>query len=422
MNGTSIYGELNMDPESNRIQWAFKGLREHVVIMNSPPNAYPDQEIYIEIPRGSEGDVMIPQIPQVTFDLNIESSKDKARTVVNNVSRSLIVKKELLLGGKTIEVVNISNEYDTYKDLYMTSNERQDALLQGIQSETGLKARLGATKVGDTALTLSTEETAIKKTLGNKFYIPLDFGIFKQPVYPFGLKDSLKVKLVFNSSETVILAAGDKDTKYTISNICLEFDKITDGDYAAKMMYSYNSIIGYSYPYDRVTCEHYELLNKKESSWKIDVNAVNTKSLRGLLLLFIDKTNHRKPFACANEKFYNPTIEKVLMTNNGNPHALYKGGILSRDLYQEAKKYFYKENSDVSWGAYCTTKFGFWVDFRSSTSNILHGSGRPTNKIMLIIDKVSEAAAGDLMCYVFTVEDSVLRIYLEDNIQKSALE
>ena len=155
-----------MNPESNRIQWAFKGLREHVVIMNSPPNAYPDQEIYIEIPRGSEGDVMIPQIPQVTFDLNIESSKDKARTVVNNVSRSLIVKKELLLGGKTVEVVNISNEYDTYKDLYMTSNERQDALLQGIQSETGLKARLGATKVGDTALTLSTEETAIKKTLG----------------------------------------------------------------------------------------------------------------------------------------------------------------------------------------------------------------------------------------------------------------
>ena len=56
---------------------------------------------------------MIPQIPQVTFDLNIESSKDKARTVVNNVSRSLIVKKELLLGGKTIEVINISNEYDT---------------------------------------------------------------------------------------------------------------------------------------------------------------------------------------------------------------------------------------------------------------------------------------------------------------------
>ena len=66
MNTTSIYGELNMDPESNRTQWAFKGAREHVVIMNSPPNACPNHEIYIEIPRGSEGAVMIPQIPQVT--------------------------------------------------------------------------------------------------------------------------------------------------------------------------------------------------------------------------------------------------------------------------------------------------------------------------------------------------------------------
>ena len=56
-----------MDPESNRVQWAFKGLREHVIIMNSPPNAYPDQEIYIEIPRGSEGDGIIPEIPNVSF-------------------------------------------------------------------------------------------------------------------------------------------------------------------------------------------------------------------------------------------------------------------------------------------------------------------------------------------------------------------
>ena len=144
--------------------------------------------------------------------------------MVKNVSRALIVKKELLLGGTTIDLIGDSNEYDTYKDLYMTSNEREDALLQGIQNETGLKARLGATKVGDTALTLSTEEKAIKETLGNKFCIPLDFGIFKQPVYPFGLTESLRVKLVFNSASNIILATGDKDAKYTITNICLEFD------------------------------------------------------------------------------------------------------------------------------------------------------------------------------------------------------
>ena len=44
--------------------------------------------------------------------------------------------------------------------------------------------------------------------------------------------------------------------------------------------------------------------------------------------------------------------------------------------------------------------------------------------IKLQIDKVGEAAGGDLMCYMFTVEDAVLRIYWDDdtNMQKSALE
>ena len=110
---------MNADPESNRIQWAFKALREHVVKINTPNIAYPDQEIYIEIPTGSESDVIPPQIPMATFNLNVESSKDKARTAVNNVSRYLTVKKELLLRGKNIVVINNSNEYDTHRDLYM---------------------------------------------------------------------------------------------------------------------------------------------------------------------------------------------------------------------------------------------------------------------------------------------------------------
>ena len=43
---------------------------------------------------------------------------------------------------------------------------------------------------------------------------------------------------------------------------------------------------------------------------------------------------------------------------------------------------------------------------------------------MLQIDKVGEAAGGDLVCYVFTIEDAVLRIYWDDigKLQKSALE
>ena len=85
------------------------------------------------------------------------------------------------------------------------------------------------------------------------------------------------------------------------------------------------------------------------------------RSLQGLLLLFVGKQND---FANKNEKFYNPLIKKILTTINGIPHQLYPGGVLSRDIFPEAKKYFYKPDSDVTCGEFLKTKFGFWIDVR----------------------------------------------------------
>ena len=38
---------------------------------------------------------------------------------------------------------------------------------------------------------------------------------------------------------------------------------------------------------------------------------------------------------------------------------------------------------------------------------------------MLQVDKVGEVDAGDLMYYVFTVEDAVLRIYWDDDAKNN---
>ena len=72
-------------------------------------------------------------------------------------------------------------------------------LPQGIQSANELKVRLGAKKADGTALTMTTQENAIKKTLDKKFAIPLDFDFFRHPVYPYGLKEDLIVRLELNS-------------------------------------------------------------------------------------------------------------------------------------------------------------------------------------------------------------------------------
>ena len=109
-----------------------------------------------------------------------------------------------------------------------------------------------------------------------------------------------------------------------------------------------------SIPYTKVTSIHYELL-------KIDVNNFSVRSLQGLLLLFLDK---RKDFLNKNEEFYNPSIDKILLTINGMPHKLFATGLQARDIYPELKKYFYKENSNVTWEEFVTTKCGLWIDTR----------------------------------------------------------
>ena len=119
-----------------------------------------------------------------------------------------------MLGSKDIDTINNSDVYDKYRDLYLSEKEPEEKLLQGIQSANGLKARVGAKKSDGTALTVTTQENAIKKTFDKRFATPLDFDFFKHPVYPYGLKEDLIVRLELNSSEKVILCTGDTNAAY----------------------------------------------------------------------------------------------------------------------------------------------------------------------------------------------------------------
>ena len=66
----------------------------------------------------------------------------------------------------------------------------------------------------------------------------------------------------------------------------------------------------------------------------------------------------------------------------------------------------------MTWGEVLTTKFGLWIDVRSSNDNQLHGSGRTVERsgILLQIERAADASDGDLVCYVFSLEDAVARL------------
>ena len=261
-----------------------------------------------------------------------------------------------------------------------------------------------------TALTLTTQEKAIKKTFDKRFAILLDFDFFKHPVYPYGLKEDLIVRLELNSPGKVILCTRDTSATYKLSDISLKYDAIFDESYATAIGEMYNGTN--SVLYSKVELIYSHTVSKNDTIWKIDMNNFSVCSLQGLLLIFFDK---RDNFANKNEGFYNPSIKKILVTINGMPHQLFAAGLQAKDIYPEIKKYFYKEHSDLTWGEFLTTKVGLWIDTRSRTDNTLHGSSRTVEKsgILLQIEKTPEAR-DDLTCYVFSLEDAVAHISVTD--------
>ena len=69
-------------------------------------------------------------------------------------------------------MINNSDIYDSYEDLYVTEKEREEKLLEGIQPANGLKARVGAKKADGIALTLTNQKMPLKRSLIKGFQYP----------------------------------------------------------------------------------------------------------------------------------------------------------------------------------------------------------------------------------------------------------
>ena len=78
---------------------------------------------------------------------------------------------------------------------------------------------------------MTTQENAIKQTFDKRFTIPLDFDSFRHPIYSYGLKERLMVRLELNSAEKTILCTGDTNAIYKLSGSSLEYDGIFDETY-----------------------------------------------------------------------------------------------------------------------------------------------------------------------------------------------
>ena len=312
---------------SYRKGFALKGLCQHIIKTNNPTTIGPDELLTVRFPDLKENQVIIPSTTKLTFNISLVGT-DVNGTLAGNLGRNIIRKLIVKLEGN--EIISI-DDYDilySFYDCWKCKTERLNAVFQGTveadgQMENATKHRINA---GDKAN--NAKDQTVASIYDNRFCIPLDFEILESglPLYQYGLGSHLTYELTFADYSDVIKAMNP-DATYTISNISLEFDTITNALLASQIRTEYmkSSIL-----YDRILRACIIPLNKSDTSFSVDINSPS------------------KSFKHFAEGW------------------LKEAGAIQKDL----------QLHNVNIASYYTDKYALWLDFRTIGNNRLHGSGR----------------------------------------------
>ena len=397
---------------SNRITRAERAHRQHVVLTHNPSSIEPGQTLQVRFPNLGENDVIAPGSFFISFALNLKGKKDEARSVVPNIGRKIIKTFKIYFEGNEVLSINNYDEIKTYMDFWLAKKDRARRVFQGIDDADALKLR-----VNSKGATGDAGKTAVAKTFGNRFRIPIDFELLDDigPYHQASLADKLEIKLTFNDKKAVILgstptfaAATDADYDYSVTDIRIEWDQITSPSLASSMRSVYQRL---ALPFTRVSEHRFTSINKSDPVVNLSINAPS-KSMSKILILAVDPDD-RKQFQHTG-KFKNLDITKVNVGIEGveKVNALYASGMQTHNTYDQILKSF-KENG-VNLRDFLTEKYALCFDLRPSTDDALHGNGanlqNTSEGVTLEIHRIAGTGNGKLNLHVFIFHDAQLNI------------
>ena len=375
----------------------------------NPSTASPGETLYIHIPKLSENLVIVPGSVSLLFDLDVGGHSNN--TVVNNLGSNLVSRLKVLFGGETLQDTQRYDLFQTYNDLFLTDEEREDRLKQGISSENMRKLR---TNAGDKK-TQDVKEVALSEVHNTKYRIPInhpilnDHGVF----YPKALENHLIFEITLAPiNNTVNYSDTTKTPTYSIKNLELEYSSISNEYLAREAQLTYQ--VGKGFFYENVTLH-------KTFTFSIGGDGVINqhinlprRSMTGVLFLFT------LPFAAGarnSENFYSPGITSVNIDVDGVPNRVYSRGMIPSDLWESVKKRFNRDNvynpPSLKEKDFYADKFALWVDMRTHPDNLIHGGGLALNNThdgVKIEIKRKQSGSGTVTCHMFVVADAVMEI------------
>ena len=178
------YGHKLNPNRKLRTPRGIKGMRQTIFNTHVPANIDQNSILTVKFPDLSPNDVIVPGTAKLSFKITLTStggSADNNRTICNNLGRAIVSKIEVKLEGKSIFTLDDSDIFLSYQDLWKTSEERENAVYQGIRSEAIRKIRIDAADkdVSD------PKNKAVGNTYSNRFCIPLDFELLTSHMHFF---------------------------------------------------------------------------------------------------------------------------------------------------------------------------------------------------------------------------------------------
>ena len=248
------YGK-RLNPEcSLRTPKGIKGTRQKVIVTHNPSEIDQAQELLVRFLNLGSDDVIIPEMANLGFNIELTPTVEANRTLVTNIGRAIVKTLAVKFEGNEVMSIDNFNVFACYRDLRKTGSEKRNAI-QGVISngrctENCMKLRINA---GDKN-TSNAQDKAIADAYGNKFIIPLDFEMLDSaaPYYQAGLGNRLCYELTFNDYNQVtkseVSSPKVPDAKYKITDIsCKPNEIVTQLARSIRSKYQHMALL-----YDRI--------------------------------------------------------------------------------------------------------------------------------------------------------------------------
>ena len=109
----------------------------------NPSTANPGDILYITVPKLAKDVVMGPGLLALVFDIDLTGGHAN-NYLVQNVSRALVSRLTVMFGGTPVQDTNGYDIYKTFKDLFLSVYERDEMVMEGVQSTKMCKIRSDA--------------------------------------------------------------------------------------------------------------------------------------------------------------------------------------------------------------------------------------------------------------------------------------